>query len=145
MEKNAMKILEEIKYSDLIENRIQLLTRLSQLDAEDYSDLPSFVESLTTLWEDFTCLDVSQCLLNKAILPVASKYLALDRPDSSRYFLSFGIKVSQWCTKHLNMSVMSMEESQEEEHSNIFFQLLLDYLRFSSLKLYCYWKNMFHE
>ncbi|ANM60750.1 holliday junction resolvase [Arabidopsis thaliana] len=30
------------------------------------------------------------------------------------------------------MSVMSMEESQEEEHSNIFFQLLLDYLRFSA-------------
>ncbi|EFH68493.1 predicted protein [Arabidopsis lyrata subsp. lyrata] len=99
MEKNAMKILEEIKSSD---------------------------------WEDFTCLDVSQCLLNKAILPVTSKYLALDRPDCSHYFLSFGIKVSQWCAKHLNMSVMSMEESQEEEHSNIFFQLLLDYLRFSA-------------
>ncbi|KAL9305013.1 hypothetical protein AtEden1_Chr1g0004181 [Arabidopsis thaliana] len=132
MEKHVMKILEEIKSSDLIENRVQLLTRLSQLDVEDNSDLPFFVESLTTLWEDFTCLDVSLCLLNKAILPVASKYLALDRPDCSHYFLAFAIKVSQWCAKHLNMSVMSMEESQEEEHSNIFFQLLLDYLRFSA-------------
>ncbi|KAF8111654.1 hypothetical protein N665_0073s0014 [Sinapis alba] len=132
MEKNAISILEEIKSSDLIENRVQLLTRLSQLDPQDNSDVPSFVESLTTLWEDFTCLDISQCLLNKAILPVASKYLALDRPDCSYYFLAFGIKVSQWCAKHLTMSVMSMEESQEEEHSNIFFQLLLDYLRFSA-------------
>ncbi|CAN8295604.1 unnamed protein product [Cochlearia groenlandica] len=131
MENNAMKILEEIKSSDLIENRVQLLTQLSQLDTEENSDVPSFVESLTTLWEDSTCLDVSQCLLNKAILPVASKYLALDRPDCSRYFLAFATKVSQWCAKHLTMSVMSMEESQEEEHSNIFFQLLLDYLRFS--------------
>uniref|UniRef100_M4DFR5 Uncharacterized protein n=1 Tax=Brassica campestris TaxID=3711 RepID=M4DFR5_BRACM len=104
MEKNAIRILDEIKSSD-------------------------------TLWEDFTCLDVSQCLLNKAILPalpVASKYLALDRPDCCHYFLAFGIKVSQWCAKHLNMSVMSMEESQEEEHSNVFFQLLLDYLGFSA-------------
>ncbi|CAA7054052.1 unnamed protein product [Microthlaspi erraticum] len=132
MENNAMRILEEIKSSDLIENRVQLLTRLAQLDIEETSDVPSFVDSLTTLWEDFTCLDVSQCLLNKAILPVASKYLALDRPDCSHYFLAFGIKVSQWCAKHLNMSVMSMEESQEEEHSNVFFQLLLDYLRFSA-------------
>ncbi|KAL0724009.1 hypothetical protein Bca4012_038608 [Brassica carinata] len=132
MEKSAISILEEIKSSDLTENRVQLLTRLGQLDPQDSSDVPSFVESLTTLWEDFTCLDISQCLLNNAILPVASKYLALDRPDCSHFFLAFGIKVSQWCAKHLNMSVMSMEESQEEEHSNIFFQLLLDYLRFSA-------------
>ncbi|XP_024007724.1 uncharacterized protein LOC18994398 isoform X2 [Eutrema salsugineum] len=135
MENNAMRILGEIKSSDLIENRVQLLTRLCQLDTEENSDVPSFVESLTTLWEDFTCLDVSQCLLNKAILPVASKYLALERPDCSQYFLAFGSKVSQWCAKHLHMSVMSMEESQEEEHSNIFFQLLLNYLRFSAQAL----------
>ncbi|CAH2038922.1 unnamed protein product [Thlaspi arvense] len=119
MENNATRILEEIKSSDLIENRVQLLTRLVQLDTAENSDVSSFVESLT-------------CLLNKAILPVASKYLALDRPDCSHYFLAFGTKASQWCAKHLNMSVMSMEESQEEEHSNVFFQLLLDYLRFSA-------------
>ncbi|CAG7900257.1 unnamed protein product [Brassica rapa] len=130
--KNAMRILEEIKSSDLIENRVQLLTQLAQLDTQENSDVASFLQSLTTLWEDTTCLDVSQCLLNKAILHVASKYLALDRSDCSQYFLAFGIKVSQWCAKHLYMSVMSMEESQEEEHSNIFFQLLLDYLRFSA-------------
>ncbi|CAH8282987.1 unnamed protein product [Eruca vesicaria subsp. sativa] len=133
MANNAMRILEEIKSSDLIENRVQLLTQLAQLDTQENPDVPSFVQSLTTLWEDTTCLDVSQCLLNKAILPVASKYLALNRLDCSQYFLAFGIKVSQWCAKHLYMSVMSMEESQEEEHSNIFFQLLLDYLRFSAL------------
>ncbi|KAF3569732.1 hypothetical protein F2Q69_00058174 [Brassica cretica] len=133
MEKNnAMMILEEIKSSDLIENRVQLLTQLAQLDTQGDSDVPSFLQSLTALWEDVTCLDVSQCLLNKAILHVASKYLALDRSDCSQYFLAFGIKVSPWCGKHLYMSVMSMEESQEEEHSNIFFQLLLDYLRFSA-------------
>ncbi|AAB80635.1 Contains similarity to Chlamydia outer membrane protein (gb/X53512) [Arabidopsis thaliana] len=117
MEKNAMKLLEEIKSSDLIENRAQLLTRLSQLDVEENSDLPSFVESLTTLWEDFTCLDVSLCLLNKAILPVASKYLALDRPDCSHYFLAFAIKLM--VSKGLSYSINVM-------------QLLLDYLRFSA-------------
>ncbi|KAJ4914896.1 Uncharacterized protein Rs2_00446 [Raphanus sativus] len=132
MEKNAISLREEVKSSDLMENRVQLLTRLGQLDPQYNPDVPSFIESLTTLWEDFTCLDVSQCLLNKSIISVASKYLALDRPDCSHYFLAFGIKVSQWCVKHLNMSVMSMEESQEEEHSNVFFQLLLDYLRFSA-------------
>ncbi|KAJ4878838.1 Uncharacterized protein Rs2_35892 [Raphanus sativus] len=132
MENNAMRILEEVKSSDLIENRVQLLTQLAQLDTQENSDVPSFVQSLTSLWEDVTCLDVSQCLLNKEILHVASKYLALERSDCSQYFLAFGIKVSQWCAKHLYMSVMSMEESQEEEHSNVFFQLLLDYLRFSA-------------
>ncbi|XP_010542977.1 PREDICTED: uncharacterized protein LOC104816017 [Tarenaya hassleriana] len=132
MESKARRILEEIKSSDLIENRVQLLTQLAQLDIEDKSDVPSLMESLATFWEDFTCLDVSQCLLNKAILCVASKYLALDLPDCLHQFLGLGVKVSQWCAKHLKMSLMSMEESQEEGHSNIFFQLLLDYFCFSA-------------
>lgn len=48
MEKNnAMMILEEIKSSDLIENRVQLLTQLAQLDTQGDSDVPSFLQSLT--------------------------------------------------------------------------------------------------
>lgn len=42
--------------SQLIENRVQLLTRLSQLDVEDNSDLPSFVESLTVSSHTFMVL-----------------------------------------------------------------------------------------
>jgi hypothetical protein len=44
-------------------------------------------------WEDFTCLDVSQCILNKAILQVAVKYLESDISGCLSQFLSLGSKV----------------------------------------------------
>ncbi|KAJ7979694.1 Holliday junction resolvase [Quillaja saponaria] len=47
-------------------------------------------------------------------------------------FLTLGIKASMWCGKHLKMTLMSIQESQEEEHSSLFFQLLLDMLRFAA-------------
>ncbi|XP_071722902.1 uncharacterized protein [Rutidosis leptorrhynchoides] len=40
------------------------------------------------------------------------------------------LKASIWCGKHLKMTVMSTEESQEEEQPNLFFQLLLEYFGF---------------
>ncbi|XP_075664305.1 uncharacterized protein LOC142633929 isoform X1 [Castanea sativa] len=83
-------------------------------------------------WEEFTCLDVSQCTLNKAILQVAVKYIETDISGCLLQFLSLGSKASIWCKKHLKMTLMSTEESQEEEHYNIFFQLLLDLLSFSA-------------
>ncbi|KAK4742953.1 hypothetical protein SAY87_000954 [Trapa incisa] len=46
--------------------------------------------------------------------------------------MDLGNKASLWSRKHLNMTAMSMEESQEEKHSEIFFQLLLDVLNFSA-------------
>nr|XP_023881230.1 uncharacterized protein LOC111993632 [Quercus suber] len=88
--------------------------------------------SSLAFWEDFTCLDVSQCTLNKAIVQVAVKYIETDISGCLLQFLSLGSKASIWCKKHLKMTLMSTEESQEEEHYNIFFQLLLDLLSFSA-------------
>ncbi|KAL7219973.1 hypothetical protein ACSBR2_012939 [Camellia fascicularis] len=70
-------------------------------------------------------------MLNKTILHVAAKYLELDISGCLRHFISLGIKASIWCGKHLKMTLMSTEESQEE-HSNIFFQLLVDLLRYTA-------------
>ncbi|GAU30724.1 hypothetical protein TSUD_39480 [Trifolium subterraneum] len=36
-----------------------------------------------------------------------------------------------WCGKHLKMTLLSTEESQEDEHNSVFYQLLLEVLRFS--------------
>lgn len=46
-----------------------------------------------TYWEDFTCLDASQCLLNKSILHVAAKHLESDISGCLSQFLSLGTKV----------------------------------------------------
>lgn len=46
-----------------------------------------------TLWEGFTCLDESQCLLNKAMLDVAAKYLEGDSFGGQEKFLTLGAKV----------------------------------------------------
>ncbi|XP_050373060.1 uncharacterized protein LOC126790759 [Argentina anserina] len=70
-------------------------------------------------------------MLNSVILQVASKYLESDISDCLVHFLVLGTKASIWCGKHLKMTLMSTEESQEEEHENLFFQLFLDLLSFS--------------
>ncbi|KAG6781449.1 hypothetical protein POTOM_014354 [Populus tomentosa] len=49
-------------------------------------------------------------------------------------FLALGTKASGWCGKHLKMTAMSTEESQEE-HSNLFFQLLLDLFSLSAASM----------
>lgn len=46
-----------------------------------------------TFWEDFTCLDLSQCMLNKNILGVAAKYVDSDLSDCLVQYLNLGIKV----------------------------------------------------
>ncbi|GMH28390.1 hypothetical protein Nepgr_030233 [Nepenthes gracilis] len=84
-----------------------------------------------TLWEDFTCLDVSQCMLNKTILHVAAMFLKADTSRCIAKFLTLGAKASMWCGKHLRMTLMSMGDSQEEEHSSLFSQLILELLEFS--------------
>ncbi|KAF8388348.1 hypothetical protein HHK36_027014 [Tetracentron sinense] len=84
-----------------------------------------------TLWEDFTCLDVSQCMLNKTVLHVAKKYVESDISGCLGQLLALGTKASIWCGKHLKMTLMSTVESQEE-HSSHFFLLVLTLLRFSA-------------
>ncbi|KAJ4968051.1 hypothetical protein NE237_014752 [Protea cynaroides] len=125
-------LIEAIKASDVVENRIHLVSQLGDLDLYQGTDLSSRADFLATLWEDFTCLDASQCLLNKTILHVAAKYLKLDISACLGQLLALGTKASIWCGKHLKMTLISMEESEEEEHTNIFFQLVLDLLGFSA-------------
>ncbi|KAL6571333.1 hypothetical protein OROHE_002976 [Orobanche hederae] len=84
------------------------------------------------LWEDFTCLDISQCMLNKAILQVAAKYLESEKSGCLVQFLVLGTKANIWCRKHLKMTLMSTEDSPEEEHCSFFYQLVLDLLNYSA-------------
>ncbi|KAG5512734.1 hypothetical protein RHGRI_038844 [Rhododendron griersonianum] len=53
-----------------------------------------------------------------------------DKSDLASLIAS--LTASIWCGKHLNMTLMSIEESEEEEHCNLFFQLLLDLLSYSA-------------
>lgn len=124
-------LLEAIKASELVETRIQLLTKLGISIPPDNPDLDALLEFLVTLWEGFTCLDVSQCMLNKAILDVAAKYLEGDNSRCQGKFLTMGTEASKWCAKHLKMTLMSTGDSQEEEHCSFFFKLLLVCLKFS--------------
>ncbi|XP_059632242.1 uncharacterized protein LOC132274900 [Cornus florida] len=129
---DLQSLVEAIKASDVVESRAQLLSKLRELDISGKSELASLIESLIMFWEDFTCLDVSQCMLNKTIVNVAAKYLQSDISGCLGLFLALGTKASIWCGKHLKMTLMSTDESQEEEHCNLFFQLLLDLLSYSA-------------
>ncbi|XP_075113165.1 uncharacterized protein LOC107794318 isoform X1 [Nicotiana tabacum] len=126
--RDVQSLLEAIKSSDVVENRVELLDELGELDLSEKSEVASLMESLQTLWEDFTCLDISQCKLNKTILHVAAKYLLSDVSAYLGQFVSLGAKAAAWCKKHLQMTLMSTQESPEEEHSSLFYQLLLDLL-----------------
>ncbi|XP_011012224.1 PREDICTED: uncharacterized protein LOC105116525 isoform X1 [Populus euphratica] len=130
--KELQNLLQAIKSSDVVESRIELFDKLRDFDLLEKSDLAPVIECLTTFWEDFTCLDISQCFLNMSILSVAAKYVDSGLSGCLVQFLVLGTKASGWCGKHLKMTAMSTEESQEEEHSKLFFQLLLDFLSLSS-------------
>ncbi|CAH9091674.1 unnamed protein product [Cuscuta epithymum] len=125
-------ILEAIKSSDVVENRVQLLDEVGELNITDVSEVASLVDFLQILWEDFTCLDTSQCTLNKAILNVAAKYVDSDISGSLRQFLGLGAKAAIWCRKHLKMTVMSTGQDSQEEHDNLFYQLLVDLLGYAA-------------
>ena len=61
----------------------------------------SILTAKLTFWEDFTCLDVTQCILNRSILQVALKYLEFDLSSCLPQILTLGIKVCIPCTFHL--------------------------------------------
>ncbi|KAK9931372.1 hypothetical protein M0R45_018648 [Rubus argutus] len=111
-------IQDAIRSSDVVETRIELLKKLGDLKIREKSELASLAECLT-------------CILNSAILQVAAKHLESDISNCLAHFLALGTKASIWCGKHLKMTLMSTEESQDEEHDNLFFQLFLDLLSFS--------------
>uniref|UniRef100_A0A7N0UQX7 Uncharacterized protein n=1 Tax=Kalanchoe fedtschenkoi TaxID=63787 RepID=A0A7N0UQX7_KALFE len=129
---SAGELLEAIKSSDVVENRSQLVEKLRELELCDKSDLASVAEALTIFWEDFTCLDVSQCILNRAILQVAAKYVDSDTPECLEWHLILCTKASKWCGKHLSMTLLSTEDSQEKEHSSMFYQLLQFFLNLAA-------------
>ncbi|XP_047323561.1 uncharacterized protein LOC124927228 isoform X2 [Impatiens glandulifera] len=109
-----------------------LQSLLQSIKSSEVVELVLVIEYLNMFWEDFTCLDVSQCMLNKAILNVAMKNIESNISGCLGHFFSLGSKASSWCGKHLKMTLMESEDSQEEEHSNAFFQLLLDVLNYSA-------------
>ncbi|XAR48803.1 hypothetical protein NMG60_11031751 [Bertholletia excelsa] len=129
---DLQSLLEAITSSDVVESRVQLLNRVLELDISEEYDLSTLIQFLNVLWEDFTCLDISQCMLNKTILHVAAKYLGSEISGCLRHFLDLGIKAGAWCEKHLKVTLMSTEDSQEEEHFHVFFQLLLDLISYSA-------------
>nr|GEV08999.1 RNA polymerase II assembly factor like [Tanacetum cinerariifolium] len=134
-EKELQILIDSIKASDVVESRTQLISELGELDVSDDNGRASILECLATFWEDFTCLDVSQCMLNKTILQVASNYLESDISKCLSQLLALGTKGSIWCRKHMKMTLMSTDDSQEEEHYDLFFQVLLDMLSHSAAVL----------
>lgn len=46
-----------------------------------------------TYWENYTCLDVTQCMLNRSILQVALKSIDLHLPSCLLQTLTLGVKV----------------------------------------------------
>ncbi|CAA0835752.1 Unknown protein [Striga hermonthica] len=115
----------------VVENRVKLLKELEESGVREKSAVNSLFECLAILWEEFTCLDISQCMLNKAILDVAAKYLDSDISGCLVQFLALGTKANMWSRKHMKMTLMSMEDSPEEEHSSFFYQLVLDLLNYT--------------
>ncbi|KAI3688417.1 hypothetical protein L1987_82130 [Smallanthus sonchifolius] len=133
-ENQLQSLLDSIKLSDVVETRTQLISQLVDVTGGE-DERPSILQFLTTLWEDFTCLDASQCMLNKTILQVASTYLQSDISICLNQLLPLGTKASIWCRKHINMTLMSTADSQEEQHYTLFFQVLLDMLTHSAAVL----------
>lgn len=130
---DLVRILEAIRSSEIVENRVQLFAELGNLVFRDISDFTSLVDCLITFWEDFTCLDVTQCMLNRSILQVALKYVEFDLHSGNMLkILNLGIKANAWCCKHLKMTLLSNQESEEEEHTSVFYQLLLEAMKFSA-------------
>ncbi|KAJ1404809.1 hypothetical protein SESBI_26387 [Sesbania bispinosa] len=117
---NFQRILAAIKSSETVEDRIQLFTDLGCVDLKDVSD------------SDYaSVMNCFVCMLNRSILQAALKYIDFNPSSCLLQTLTLGVKASIWCAKHLKMTLLSTEESQEEEHSSVFYQLLLGILRFS--------------
>lgn len=55
--------------------------------------IPTLTASLT-FWEHFTCLDVTQCMLNRSITQVALRLIDSNLPSCLPQILNLGVKVS---------------------------------------------------
>lgn len=66
----------------------------------------SIVSTLTkvwSLWEDSTCFNIAHCMLSKAVLGVAAKYLESDVSNFTSHFLILGTKVSSVCINNYSI------------------------------------------
>uniref|UniRef100_A0A0E0NPJ6 Uncharacterized protein n=1 Tax=Oryza rufipogon TaxID=4529 RepID=A0A0E0NPJ6_ORYRU len=109
-------LVEAIKSSEVLENRISLINQL-----EDPFQL---------------CADDLGLVVGSLI--VALKCSELDTTNCLGPFLTLGSKAGSWCVRHLLWSVESIDESedaQEEEHSRLFPEIIALTLNISSKHL----------
>ncbi|KAK7391585.1 hypothetical protein VNO78_20002 [Psophocarpus tetragonolobus] len=125
---DIQRILAAINSSEIVEDRVQLFKDLGRIELKNVSE--SDYASVINCLLDFTCLDVTQCMLNRSIMQVALSYIDFNPSNCLPQILTLGVKASVWCGKHLKMSLLSTEESQEDEHSSVFYELLVEILRF---------------
>ncbi|CAI8603872.1 unnamed protein product [Vicia faba] len=118
---DIQRILTAIKSSEVVEDRIQLFTDLGILNFKDVSE-----------FDHASIMNCVVCMLNRSILQVALRNIDLNLPSCFLQILTLGVKASIWCGKHLKMTLLSTEESQDDGHNSVFYQLLLEILRFSS-------------
>ncbi|KAK8467702.1 hypothetical protein PHAVU_007G134600 [Phaseolus vulgaris] len=130
MAEDIQRILAAIKSSEIVEDRVQLFNDLGRIELKNVSD--SDYASVVNCIVNFTCLDVTQCVLNRSIIQVALRHIEFNLSGCLPQMLTLGVKASVWCGKHLKMSLLSIEESQEDEHNSAFYQLLVEILRFSA-------------
>ncbi|KAG9447692.1 hypothetical protein H6P81_013820 [Aristolochia fimbriata] len=119
---NVQSLLEAIRDSEVIENRIDLLNQLRDSNIVNKSDLVLLAECLVSFWEDSACMP--QGMLNKSILHITRKYADMNMSICLSHFLALGVKVSVWCGKNL-----LIEESLDE---NFVFQIIMEASNFFS-------------
>ncbi|KAG9441451.1 hypothetical protein H6P81_017305 [Aristolochia fimbriata] len=119
---NVQSLLEAIRDSEVIENRIDLLSQLRDSNIVNKSDLVLLAECLVSFWEDSACMP--QGMLNKSILHITRKYADMNISICLSHFLALGVKVSVWCGKNL-----LIEESLDE---NFVFQIIMEASNFFS-------------
>ncbi|CAJ1976571.1 unnamed protein product [Sphenostylis stenocarpa] len=127
---DIQRILAAIKSSEIVEDRVQLFNDFGRIELKNVSE--SDYASVLNCLVNFTCLDVTQCMLNRSIIQVALNLIDFNRSSCLPQILTLGVKANVWCGKHLKMSLFSTEESHEDKHSSVFFQLLVEILRFSA-------------
>ncbi|KAH7690893.1 Deoxyguanosinetriphosphate triphosphohydrolase C-terminal protein [Dioscorea alata] len=128
-------LVEAIKASDDVETRVSLISQIGDSYQSETSDVVFLVQHLIVLWVEPACLDISQCILNKKILNVVAQCVESVESNCFTQFLILGTKASSGCRKYLQMAVESYGELVEEQHSIIFFQIILDSLNFSSASI----------
>ncbi|XP_047083568.1 uncharacterized protein LOC124694647 [Lolium rigidum] len=120
-------LLEAIKTSEVLENRIALINQLEGSSQFCADDLGLILESLAVCWDDSTCSGLSHCMLHKSVLQVALKCTESDATACLGQFLTLSAKASSWCGKHLIWFVESIDDSeavQEEEHNSLCLEII---------------------